>query len=187
MLRFEAQPPPTPPESSEIVIVLDTAWTPPAPTADGGERVVGLRDLTAEVLTGRDLWDEALRRLDDWAEASGIVEAMTVDGVSYWYRRRLGAWWWLLYEAEDLDAAVRDERLLIVPVWAAAATLLPWIVRGRWLALDVIAASAWAAALGATTATLTPRPPAELVLASAVAGILGVAVPHLRRVRVVEP
>jgi hypothetical protein len=99
----------------------------------------------------------------------------------------LGAWWWVLYEAPDLEEAVRDERLLIAPVWAAAAALLPWIVRGRWLALDVIAASAWAAALGATTAALTSQSPAELVLASAVAGVLAVAVLHLRRVRMVEP
>lgn len=75
--------------------MLDTAWTQPTTPADAGEQLVGLRDLAAEVLTGRDMWEDALHRLDDWAEASGIVAAMTVDGVSYWYRRRLGAWWWL--------------------------------------------------------------------------------------------
>ncbi len=32
-------------------------------------------------------------------------------------------------------------------VWAVAATLLPWVVRGRSATLDVIAASAWSAAL----------------------------------------
>ena len=92
IVRFVSEPPPVPPEPTEVTVVLDTAWTPPL---GAGERLIGLRDLAAEVLTGRDLWDEALRRLDDWAEVSGIVDAMTVDGVSYWYRRRLGAWWWL--------------------------------------------------------------------------------------------
>jgi CDP-Glycerol:Poly(glycerophosphate) glycerophosphotransferase len=92
IVRFVSEPPPKAPEPTEVTVVLDTAWTSPA---EGGERLIGLRDLAADVLMGRDLWDEALRRLDEWAEVSGIVEAMTVDGVSYWYRRRLGAWWWL--------------------------------------------------------------------------------------------
>ena len=57
--------------------------------------------------------------------------------------------------------------------------------------LDVVAASAWAAALGAGTAAAAeaigaPEPPG-LVLATFVAGLLAVAVPHLRRVGVVEP
>ena len=46
-------------------------------------------------------------------------------------------------------AARRGGALLYAAVWALAALLLPWLVRGRWLALDVVAASAWAAALGA--------------------------------------
>jgi hypothetical protein len=92
VLRFVAEPPSSQPGPGQIIVVLDTAWTPPT---EGGDQLVGLRDLAAEVLTRRDLWDEALRRLDDWAEATDVAEAMTVDGVSYWYRRRLGAWWWL--------------------------------------------------------------------------------------------
>ena len=35
------------------------------------------------------------------------------------------------------------------PSGPLAALSLPWLVRGRWLALDVVAACAWAAALGA--------------------------------------
>ena len=92
IVRFVADPPQEPLEPTDVTVVLDTAWTSPA---EGAERLIGLRDLAAEVLTGRDMWDEGLGSLDNWAEASGIVEAMTVDGVSYWYRRRLGAWWWL--------------------------------------------------------------------------------------------
>jgi hypothetical protein len=99
----------------------------------------------------------------------------------------LGAWWWLLYEQRDVEAAARDGRLLYAAVWAAAATLLPWIVRGRWLALDLIAACCWAAALGAASAAVDPPGPSGVVLASVIAGALAVAVPHLRRGRVVEP
>ncbi|HWC86562.1 MAG TPA: hypothetical protein VG388_08485, partial [Solirubrobacteraceae bacterium] len=36
-------------------------------------------------------------------------------------------------------------------VWAAAAAILPWLVRGRSLAVDLVLASAWAAGLVATT------------------------------------
>ena len=81
--------------------------------------------------------------------------------------------------------------LLYVAVWALAALILPWLVRGRWLAVDVIAASAWAAALGAGTAAAAQAigapEPRHLALASIVAGGLAVVLGHLRRVWVVEP
>ena len=107
----------------------------------------------------------------------------------------LGAWWWLLYDALDdgtdlqttVNQAAQDGTLLYLAVSAAAATLLPWIVRGRWLALDLIAASVWAAALGACIAAVHAPAPPGLVLACVLAGVLAVAVPHFRRARVVEP
>ncbi len=107
----------------------------------------------------------------------------------------LGAWWWLLYDALDsgtdlqatVEQAAHDGTLLYLPVWAVAAALLPWIVRGRWLALDLVAASTWAAALGASTAAVHAPASSGLVLASVLAGVLAVAVPYLRRARVVEP
>ena len=71
-------------------------------------------------------------------------------------------------------------------MWALAALILPWLVRGRWLAVDVVAASAWAAALGAGTAAAAEAigvpEPRGLVLATVVAGLLAVAIPHLRRI-----
>ena len=76
-------------------------------------------------------------------------------------------------------------------IWAAAALVLPWLVRGRWLALDVVAACAWAAALGASTAAtaefIGAPEPRGLVLGAVIAGRIAVAVPHLRGGRVVEP
>lgn len=78
-----------------------------------------------------------------------------------------------------------------VAVWAVAAAVLPWIVRGRWLALDLVGASAWAAALGASTIAVADAigapEPRNVILASVVAGALAVAIPHLRRAPVVEP
>ena len=81
--------------------------------------------------------------------------------------------------------------LLYVVLWALAALALPWLVRGRWLAADVVAGSTWAAALGAGTAaiatTIGAPEPRGLVAGAIVAGILAVALPLLRGVRVVEP
>ena len=57
IVRFVADPPQEPLEPTEVTVVLDTAWTSPA---EGAERLIGLRDLAAEVLTGRDMWDEGV-------------------------------------------------------------------------------------------------------------------------------
>ncbi len=135
-----------------------------------------------------------------------------------WFARAalgaLGAWWALLLApiaARDLlggppaplpdrvEAAtdrvlaplLESGVLLHAAVWAVAAAILPWIVRGRWLALDLVAASAWAAALGASTFAVADAmnapEPRQVVLASVVAGVLAVGIPHLRGARVVEP
>jgi hypothetical protein len=81
--------------------------------------------------------------------------------------------------------------LLYAVVWAAAALVLPWLVRGRWLALDLVAACIWAATLGASTAAtaefIGAPEPRGLVLGAVIAGAFAVAMPHLRGVRVVEP
>jgi eukaryotic-like serine/threonine-protein kinase len=81
--------------------------------------------------------------------------------------------------------------LLYAALWALAALLLPWLVRGRWLAADLVAASIWTAALGAGTAAIAEfvgvQEPRGLVAGALVAGAFAVVLPHLRRVRVVEP
>ncbi|MBE2316966.1 serine/threonine protein kinase [Solirubrobacter sp. CPCC 204708] len=81
--------------------------------------------------------------------------------------------------------------LLYALVWAAAAAVLPWLVRGRFLALDLVAASAWAAALGGATVAAADAigvaEPRHAVLASVFAGAFAVTIPHLRRAPVVEP
>jgi eukaryotic-like serine/threonine-protein kinase len=73
--------------------------------------------------------------------------------------------------------------LVGVALWALAAALLPWIVRGRTAMLDALAAIAWAAALAAATAPLLAsvgrsahQPSPRGVLAgAAVGGLLAVA------------
>jgi hypothetical protein len=44
--------------------------------------------------------------------------------------------------------------LALALVWAAAALVLPWLVRGRSLQSDIVGATVWAAGLAAATATL---------------------------------
>jgi hypothetical protein len=92
MLRFEltADTAAATDTSSTRIVVLDTAWTP-LPT-DQRESV---RDAAAHVLSTRNLYDEAAGLLDDWAERSNIVELLTIDGTSFWFKIRLGYWWWL--------------------------------------------------------------------------------------------
>jgi hypothetical protein len=72
-------------------------------------------------------------------------------------------------------------------VWAAAAVVLPWLVRGRSLAHDLIAVTIWSALLfGATAATLRAAgyaaPPAAAILGT-LAGALIALAPALRGVR----
>jgi hypothetical protein len=53
-----------------------------------------------------------------------------------------------------LSPTVSSGALLIAVVWALFAVILPWLVRGRFLTVDVVAATAWAGSLAATTAAL---------------------------------
>jgi hypothetical protein len=69
-------------------------------------------------------------------------------------------------------------------IWAAAAAVMPWLVRGRWLTLDVMGAAAWATALGAATAAVAqslPAPAPRGLIAGAV--VAGMVAPALMRVR----
>jgi eukaryotic-like serine/threonine-protein kinase len=53
-----------------------------------------------------------------------------------------------------LASTVTVELLLGTVVWALAATILPWVVRGRHAALDLVAALVWTVALIASTPML---------------------------------
>ncbi|MEA2283712.1 MAG: eukaryotic-like serine/threonine-protein kinase [Solirubrobacteraceae bacterium] len=73
---------------------------------------------------------------------------------------------------------------LLLVVWALGALVLPWLVRGRVLALDVVAAAAWAAALAGATAALAERTvgPGPGVLGGALlAAGVAVLLPRARR------
>jgi serine/threonine protein kinase len=78
--------------------------------------------------------------------------------------------------------------LLGAVLWACAAVLLPWIVRGRSATLDVLAATVWAAALVAAEPTLdgglgshaSHPDPRGLVLGAVLAALAAVAARALR-------
>ncbi len=55
-----------------------------------------------------------------------------------------------------LVPAVTGTAPVVAGVWALAALILPYLVRGRVLALDVVAATAWAAGLGSATQAVAP-------------------------------
>jgi hypothetical protein len=53
-----------------------------------------------------------------------------------------------------LSPTVSSGALLIAVVWALFAVILPWLVRGRFLTVDIVAATVWAGSLAAITAAL---------------------------------
>jgi hypothetical protein len=108
----------------------------------------------------------------------------------------LGLWWLLLAEplldknfafgtppgtaADVLEAIATSGALLLAPMWALAALVLPWLVPGRTLAGDVAGAAAWAAGLAAATAATAgyaglaePRGLAAGAITAAVLAVIG--------------
>jgi hypothetical protein len=142
-------------------------------------------------------------------------------GARGWLRRAalgaLGAWWALLAEPllgralltgdgtggplahgsaaaavrQALGPLVTGGALLYALVWAAAAMAMPWLVRGRWLLVDVVGAGVWAAALGAATAavaqSLGAPAPRGLVAGAVAAGVIAPALMRVADRRAVEP
>jgi hypothetical protein len=109
------------------------------------------------------------------AGLAGAWPALAAQAARPWHRAALGAlgcWWLALAElvsgdrlalgtppdatfdpggAAHLWPLVTGGVLGLAALWAAAAVLLPVLVRGRALAADVVGATAWAAGLGSAT------------------------------------
>ncbi len=105
----------------------------------------------------------------------------------------LGAWWLLLAEAAlhrhlvlgapadaahggtaALGALVTAPAIALLGVWAAAAAVLPYLVRGRLLVVDIVLATAWAAGLAAATQAAIGGTPRGLIVGAIVAGAVAV-------------
>jgi tRNA A-37 threonylcarbamoyl transferase component Bud32 len=90
--------------------------------------------------------------------------------------------------AHALGPLLRSGTLACAGLWAAGAAVLPWLVRGRGAALDLVTATVWAAALAAGASAIghalhgsVPQPdPRGAALGAAVAVLLAVAARALR-------
>ena len=80
------------PRPSTSVIVLDTAWTP---SAGARPDVVPLRQVVSAILEQRDLAHQSLEYLDAWARRAGMVQGLSMNGISHWFRAREELWHWL--------------------------------------------------------------------------------------------
>jgi hypothetical protein len=144
------------------------------------------------------------------AGLAGAWPALAAQATRPWHRAALGAlgcWWLALAElvsgnrlafgtppdatfdpggAAHLWPLVTSGILGLAALWAAAAVLLPVVVRGRVLAADVVGATAWAAGLGSATqaiaGALAWQPAMRgLVAGAVVAGGLALAAAASRR------
>ena len=83
-----------------------------------------------------------------------------------------------LTASEIVGPLVTSGALLLAVVWGAGAVVMPWLVRGRSLSADVVAATVWAAGLAGATVSLAEAvdgsTPKGLVAGALAAGILAV-------------
>ncbi len=105
----------------------------------------------------------------------------------------LGAWWLLLAEAatgrhlllgasadaahggtDAIVAVATSPAIALLGVWAAAAAVLPYLVRGRLLVADSVLAIAWAAGLAAATQAAIGGAPRGLIVGAIAAAVVAV-------------
>ena len=153
---------------------------------------------------GGPLWSApAIAPVLGLAGLSGAWPALAGQAARPWHRLALGAmgaWWLVLAEAvagerlatgpprdmgdwqrstqhawtDVLVPIVTHGALLVAALWALAALALPYLVRGRVFALDLVGATVWAAALGSATQAVAPEM-RGLVAGAVAAGGLAVA------------
>jgi hypothetical protein len=113
-----------PPQSGVTIVVLDAAWTP-AP--DDRPDVLPVRPFLSRAIEQRDVVEEALSRLDAWAEEAMLADRLIVEGVTFWFRMRETSWRWLherLLWRYALTALLGDDRPESVAVPRAEIALL---------------------------------------------------------------
>jgi eukaryotic-like serine/threonine-protein kinase len=158
---------------------------------------------------GGPLWSApAIAPVLGLAGLAGAWPALAGQAARPWHRLALGAlgaWWLVLAEAVAnrrlaagpprdmgdwqrstehawtavLVPIVTNGALLVAALWALAAVVLPYLVRGRVFAVDLVGATIWAAALGSATQAVAPEM-RGLVAGAVVAGGLAVAARAIR-------
>jgi len=132
----------------------------------------------------RTLWRRAaLGALGFWM----VVLAEPIAGETLYYGRVRGtahgtAWEGSLHDAAThvISPLLNSGVLACAALWAGAAAILPWVVRGRTAALDLVAATVWAAGLAAGAgaigrslgAGVVPQPDPRGAALAAAAGVL---------------
>jgi len=67
------------------IVVLDTAWTaPPGGRAD----VRPVRPVVWSIIERRNVYEESLAALDEWAERTGLADRLALGGASWWFHIR---------------------------------------------------------------------------------------------------
>jgi eukaryotic-like serine/threonine-protein kinase len=144
----------------------------------------------------RTLWRRAaLGALGLWL----VVLAEPVLGETLWYGRPRGMSHGTAWQGSIPDAAAHVLRplfdsgvLACAGLWALGAAVLPWLVRGRHAALDLVAATLWAAGLAAGAGAIgralgpgmVPQPdPRGVALGAAAAVLIAVAAQAVRGAR----
>ena len=123
------------------VVVLDETW---AGASDGDPDVIPIHELLAPALVAADGFGRALRLIDDWADAAGLVDALTIDRIAWWYRIREGMVGWLherLIWRAVLDELERSTEIGTVRVPEGQAALID-VARGSGIGVvEVVVAS----------------------------------------------
>jgi eukaryotic-like serine/threonine-protein kinase len=182
-----------------------------APDRPGTAVIVVAAALSAALVrgTGRAWALPAAAPLLGFAGLATAYPALAGRARAAWQRAALGAvgaLWLLLAEAlldrrlqfaaerlprTDARAAFDDVisplfssgLILVAAVWALAALVLPWLVRGRYGGADLVAATVWATALGSGTAAVAEwagaGQPRGVVAGAIAAGVLALLAPRL--------
>jgi hypothetical protein len=141
---------------------------------------------------------------------AGAYPALAGRAASAWRRAALGASgaWWTLLASHALGRAllappapraaaasaptahhaladtIASGALAHVAVWAVAAALLPWLVAGRRLTIDLAGAAIWATALASATGTVARwqggGEPRGLMAGALLAGAAALALRNLK-------
>jgi hypothetical protein len=123
---------------------------------------------------------------------AGVYPALAGQARTALSRAVLGAigFWWLILATivtdprPDFEAIAEPAVPALAALWAVAAAVLPLLVRGRRLPVDVVAATVWAAGLAAATQAIAEAlafaEPDGTVVAAVLAGVVAVGAAAFR-------